>query len=117
TLVLLGQLMEAKAHAQTGTAIQELLKLAPTEATIVENGVERVISIHDIRTGDTLRVKPGEKIPVDGVLNEGTSYVEESMLTGEPIPVLKNAAEKRSAGTIHGNQSVLMKAEHVGQET
>jgi Cu+-exporting ATPase len=86
TLVMLGQLMEARAHAQTGSAIRELLKLAPTDATLVEQGAERRISINDILPGNILRVKPGEKIPVDGTLTEGSSSVDESMISGEPIP-------------------------------
>ena len=117
TLVLLGQLLEARAHSQTSGAIKELLKLAPTEAVLVENGVERTISIHDIEVGDLLRVKPGDKIPVDGSITEGGSNVDESMITGEPIPVEKNVDDKVSSGTINGNKSFVIKAEKVGDET
>src|SRR5690554_6849531 len=117
TLVLLGQLMEAKAHAQTGSAIKELMKLAPTEATLVQDGVETKISINRIQIGDILRVKPGEKIPVDGRLTEGDSHIDESMITGEPLPVAKQTGDKVSAGTINGNRTFLMLAQRVGQDT
>lgn len=117
TLVLLGQLLEAKAHSRTSGAIKELLKLAPKEATLVVDGVEKVISIHNIKKDDILRVKPGEKIPVDGKIMEGTSTIDESMITGEPIPVDKKQEDKVSAGTINGTKSFLMLAEKVGSET
>ncbi|MCF6214149.1 MAG: copper-translocating P-type ATPase, partial [Flavobacteriaceae bacterium] len=117
TLVLLGQLLEARAHSQTSGAIKELLKLAPSEATLVVDGVDKVVSIHDIKAGDLLRVKPGEKIPVDGVIAEGKSSIDESMITGEPIPVDKTVGDKVSSGTINGTQSFVMKAERVGSET
>jgi len=117
TLVLLGQLLEAKAHSQTSGAIKELLKLAPSEATLVVNGEDKVVSIHDIKAGDLLRVKPGEKIPVDGIISEGKSSIDEAMITGEPIPVDKTAGDKVSSGTINGTQSFVMKAERVGSET
>ena len=117
TLVLLGQLLEAKAHSRTSGAIKELMKLAPTKATIVVNGVEKVISIHDISKGDIIRVKPGEKIPVDGKITEGNSSIDESMITGEPIPVDKNENDAVSSGTINGTKSFLMVAEKVGSET
>ena len=117
TLVLLGQLLEAKAHSRTSGAIKELLKLAPTEATLVIDGEEKVISIHDIKKGDIVRVKPGEKIPVDGIITEGNSTIDESMITGEPIPVDKKMDDKVSSGTINGTKSFLMLAEKVGSET
>jgi Cu2+-exporting ATPase len=117
TLVLLGQLLEARAHSQTSGALKELLKLAPSEAVIVENGEDRVISIHDIKEGDFLRVKPGDKIPVDGKITEGKSNVDESMISGEPIPVDKSAGDKVSSGTINGNKSFVMVAERVGADT
>lgn len=117
TLVLLGQVLEARAHSQTSGAIKALLKLAPTQAILVENGIERTISIHDIKVGDLLRVKPGDKIPVDGSITEGGSNVDESMITGEPIPVEKNVGDNVSSGTINGNKSFVMKAEKVGDET
>ncbi len=116
-LVLLGQLLEAKAHSQTSGAIKELLKLAPTEALLVTAAGDRVISIHDIKKGDLLRVKPGDKIPVDGKITEGQSNIDESMITGEPIPVDKNVGDKVSSGTINGVKSFVMEAEKVGSET
>jgi Cu2+-exporting ATPase len=116
-LVLLGQLLEARAHSQTSGAIKELLKLAPSEATIVVDGEDQVVSIHSIKKGDLLRVKPGEKIPVDGVIAEGTGTIDESMITGEPIPVDKKADDKVSSGTINGTKSFVMRAEKVGSET
>jgi Cu2+-exporting ATPase len=117
TLVLLGQLMEAKAHGQTNAAIKELLKLAPTEATLVVDGVDKLISIHDINIGDLLRVKPGEKIPVDGKISSGESSIDEAMISGEPIPVDKTVDDAVIAGTINGNKSFVMIAEKVGSET
>ena len=117
TLVLLGQLLEAKAHSQTSGAIKELLKLVPSTATLVENGEDKVITIDKIEQGNLLRVKPGEKIPVDGSIVEGHSSIDESMITGEPIPVDKNVEDKVSSGTINGTKSFIMKAEKVGSET
>jgi Cu2+-exporting ATPase len=117
TLVLLGQLLEARAHSQTSGAIKELLKLVPSTATLVEDGVDKVIAIDKIQQGNLLRVKPGEKIPVDGVIVEGHSSIDESMITGEPIPVDKVVDDKVSSGTINGTKSFIMKAEKVGSET
>ena len=117
TLVLLGQLLEAKAHSQTSGAIKELLKLAPTEATLVTPDGDKVISIHDIKKEDLLRVKPGDKIPVDGMITKGQSSIDESMITGEPIPVDKGVSDTVSSGTINGNTSFVIKAEKVGSET
>lgn len=117
TLVLLGQLLEAKAHSQTSGAIKELLKLAPTEATLVVDGGDKVISIHDIKKDDLLRVKPGDKIPVDGKITDGESTIDESMISGEPIPVDKTIGDSVIAGTINGNKSFVMIAEKVGSET
>lgn len=117
TLVLLGQLLEARAHSRTSGAIKELLKLAPTEATLVSNGADKVISIHDIKKGDLLRVKPGDKIPVDGKITDGESTIDESMISGEPIPVDKKIEDSVIAGTINGNKSFVMIAEKVGSET
>ncbi len=117
TLVLLGQLLEARAHNQTSGAIKELIKLAPTEATLVTADGDKVISIHDIKKGDLLRVKPGDKIPVDGLITEGNSNVDESMITGEPIPVDKSKGDTVSSGTINGIRSFVMEAEKVGAET
>lgn len=117
TLVLLGQLLEAKAHSKTSGAIKELLKLVPSVATHILNGVDKPISIDKIEKGFLLRVRPGEKIPVDGIIIEGHSDIDESMITGEPFPVEKSTNEFIHAGTINGNRSFVMKAEKVGSET
>ena len=117
TLVLLGQLLEARAHSQTSGAIKELLKLVPSTATLVVDGVEKTIAIDKIEQGHLLRVKPGEKIPVDGSIIEGESSIDESMITGEPIPVDKHVNDKVSSGTINGTKSFIMQAEKVGSET
>ncbi|OFA32508.1 copper-translocating P-type ATPase [Glaciecola punicea] len=117
TLVLMGQVLEARAHSKTNSAVKELLKIAPNKAVRVVNGTEEEVAIDKIQKGDILRVKPGEKIPVDGVITEGNTTVDESMISGEPIPVDKTQDDKVSSGTINGNQSFLMKAEKVGSET
>ena len=117
TLVLLGQLLEARAHSRTNGAIQELLKLAPTDAILVQNGIESTISINDIKKGDFIRIKPGGKIPVDGKITDGESSIDEAMITGEPIPVDKKTGDAVTSGTINGNKSFVMQAEKVGSET
>ena len=117
TLVLLGQVLEARAHSKTNSAVKELLKLAPNKAIKVVGGEEVEVRIEEIEIGDILKVKPGEKIPVDGIITEGHSAIDESMITGEPIPVDKKEGEKVSSGTINGNQSFLMEAEKVGSDT
>ncbi|WP_213521992.1 heavy metal translocating P-type ATPase [Nonlabens sp.] len=117
TLVLMGQVLEARAHSKTNSAVKELLKLAPNKAMRVVDGNEEEVSIDQIQKGDMLRVKPGDKIPVDGVITEGKTTVDESMISGEPIPVDKAKDDKVSSGTINGNQSFLMKAEKVGSDT
>ena len=117
TLVLLGQLLEARAHSKTNSAVKELLKLAPNKAIKIVDGEEVEVSIDEIELSDILKVKPGDKIPVDGVITEGNTSIDESMITGEPIPVNKALDDKVSSGTINGNQSFLMKAEKVGSDT
>lgn len=117
TLVLLGQLLEARAHSRTNSAVKELLKLAPNKATKIVDGEEVEVGIDKIELNDVLKVKPGEKIPVDGVITEGDTTIDESMITGEPIPVNKAVDDKVSSGTINGNQTFLMKAEKVGSDT
>ena len=117
TLVLLGQVLEARAHSKTNSAVKELLKLAPNKAVKVVDGEEQEVAIDEIELGDILRVKPGDKIPVDGVITKGETSIDESMITGEPIPVNKSTDDKVSSGTINGNQSFLMKAEKVGSDT
>ncbi|MGB5662139.1 heavy metal translocating P-type ATPase [Eudoraea sp.] len=117
TLVLLGQVLEARAHSKTNSAVKELLKMAPNKAVRVVNDQEEEVAIDQIQLGDILRVKPGDKIPVDGVIAEGETSIDESMITGEPIPVSKSLGDKVRSGTINGNQSFLMKAEKVGSDT
>ncbi|MEA1785470.1 heavy metal translocating P-type ATPase [Arenibacter sp. GZD96] len=117
TLVLLGQVLEARAHSKTNSAVKALLKLAPNQAVRITHGVEEIIAIDQISKGDLLRVKPGDKIPVDGIITEGESTVDESMITGEPVPVTKGLNDKVSSGTINGKQSFVMKAEKVGADT
>lgn len=117
TLVILGQLMEAAAHKKTGNAIKELMNLSPDEANLIVNGEEKRVLLSQVKIGDFLKVKPGEKIPVDGKITEGNSLVDESMITGEPVPVEKNIDDKVSSGTINGNKVFIMKAEKVGDET
>jgi Cu+-exporting ATPase len=118
TLVLLGQVLELRARSQTGTAIKALLGLAPKTAHRVRNdGQDEEIPLEHVHVGDRLRVRPGEKIPVDGVVLEGTSAVDEAMITGEPIPVEKQANDRVVGGTVNGTGSFVMRAERVGSET
>ena len=118
TLVLLGQVLELKARSQTGAAIQALLGLAPKTARRVdEDGSEADVPLEQVRVGDWLRVRPGEKIPVDGVVLEGASSVDESMISGEPIPVEKQAGARLTGATVNGRGSLIMRAERVGSET
>ncbi len=118
TLVLLGQVLELRARAQTGSAIRALLNLTPQTATLIgPGGVEKTVPLAHVRVGDHLRVRPGGKIPVDGEVLDGSSPVDESMLTGEPIPVEKTPGSKVTGGTLNGAGSFLMKAERVGGET
>jgi len=117
TLVLLGQVLEARAHGKTNSAVRELLKLAPNTAMRLRDGELEEIGIDQIQKGDILRVKPGDKVPVDGQITEGGAAIDESMITGEPIPVDKTVGDSVSGGTINGNQSFLMKAEKIGSDT
>ncbi|WP_224489926.1 heavy metal translocating P-type ATPase [Robertkochia flava] len=117
TLVLLGQLLEARAHRKTNAAVKELLQLTPNQATRVVNGKEEIIAVSQIRTGDLLKVKPGEKIPVDGHVSEGNTVIDESMITGEPLGVEKHEGDPVKAGTVNGNRSFTMEAEKVGKDT
>ncbi|AYN69124.1 cadmium-translocating P-type ATPase [Euzebyella marina] len=117
TLVLMGQVLEARAHSKTNSAVKELLKLSPNQAVRLVDGEEETVSIEKINIGDLLRVKPGDKIPVDGTLTKGSSSIDESMITGEPVPVDKSVGDQVSAGTINGNQSFEMKADKVGADT
>src|SRR5213592_4641644 len=117
TLVLLGQLIEAKARSHTGQAIKALLGLAAKTAHRVRDGREEEIPVDAIQKGDLLRVRPGEKVPVDGVIVEGQSNIDESMITGEPMPVSKGAGDKVVGATVNQTGSFLMRAERIGSET
>lgn len=116
-LVILGQVLELKAKSQTSQAIKALLGRAAKTAHLLVNGQEQEVSIDQVKVGDILRVKPGEKIPVDGVVYEGSSFVDESMITGEPIPVEKKAKDNVTGSTINQTGSFLMEAQRVGSET
>jgi Cu+-exporting ATPase len=118
TLVLLGQVLELRARAATGQAIRALLDLAPkTARRIRDDGSEEEVSLGDVAAGDRLRVRPGDAIPVDGVVVEGRSSVDESMLTGEPVPVGKTADDPVTGGTVNGTGSLVMEARAVGSDT
>ena len=117
TLVLLGQLLEAKARSRTGQAIKALLGLAAKTAHRVRDGREEELPVEEIQKGDVLRVRPGEKVPIDGVIIEGRSNIDESMITGESMPVSKVASEKVIGATVNQTGSFLMRAERVGSET
>lgn len=117
TLVLLGQVLELRAHSKTNSAIKALLNLVPPVARVIRNGQESEIPLEEVKVGDMLRVRPGEKIPVDGIMDEGTATVDESMITGEPIPVDKTEGDKLTGGTINGKTAFVMKAEKVGSDT
>jgi Cu+-exporting ATPase len=118
TLVLLGQVMELRARSQTGAAIKALLGLAPKTARLIrEDGSEVDVPLDQVKPGDRLRVRPGEKIPVDGVVLEGASSVDESMISGEPIPVEKQKGARVTGATVNGTGSLVMRAERVGSET
>jgi P-type Cu+ transporter len=117
-LVLLGQLMELRAREQTGSAIRALLDLAPKTALRVgDDGNDEEVPLDQIREGDRLRVRPGEKVPVDGVVVEGRSSVDESMISGEPVPVEKVEGEKVTGATVNGNGSLVVEARRVGKDT
>ncbi|RZV37507.1 MAG: copper-translocating P-type ATPase [Candidatus Acidulodesulfobacterium acidiphilum] len=117
TLVLLGQMLELKARSKTGAAIKALLGLAPKTARLIKGDKEEDVPLNDVKSGDLLRVRPGEKIPVDGTVTEGTSSVDESMVTGESIPVEKHKGDKVIGATLNGTGSLIMTAEKVGADT
>lgn len=117
TLVLLGQVMELKAHSKTNSAIKALLGLVPPVARVIRDGEEIEIPLEEVKVGDLLKVKPGEKIPVDGIIYKGEAVIDESMITGEPIPVEKAKGEKVTGGTINGKTAFELKAEKVGSDT
>ena len=118
TLVLLGQILELRARSQTNAAIKSLLSLTPANAIrIGQDGSETEVSLDQVQVGDVLRIKPGSHIPVDGVLVDGHSFVDEAMITGEPNPVAKQAGEQLSAGTINQQGSFSMRAQRIGRDT
>ena len=118
TLVLLGQVLELKARSRTASAIKALLQLAPkTARRLRADGGEEDVPLEQVQAGDRLRVRPGEKVPVDGVVLEGTSSVDESMVTGEPIPAEKSPGSRVTGGTVNGTGSLVMRAERVGRDT
>ena len=116
-LVLLGQVLELRARSRTGSAIRALLDLAPQKAHVVRDGEELEVPLNEVHVGDQLRVRPGEKIPVDGKIIEGKTTIDESMLTGEAMPVEKEPGDKVTGGTVNQTGSVLIEAERVGSET
>lgn len=116
-LVLLGQVLELRARSKTGAAIKALLRLSPKTARLVRNGVEEDIPLECVRVGDLLRVRPGEKVPVDGVIEDGSSSVDESMITGEPIPVEKQQGDRVIGASVNSTGAFIMKAEKVGADT
>jgi P-type Cu+ transporter len=118
TLVLLGQVLELRARSQTSTAIKSLLKLSPRSARLVRaDGTEIDVPVEHLQVGDMMRVRPGEKVPVDGSITDGTSSVDESLITGESIPVEKTAGARVIGGTVNGTGSFVMRADRVGSET
>jgi Cu+-exporting ATPase len=117
-LVLVGQVLELKARGKTGSALKSLLELAPRTAhLVVADGADREVNVSEIGAGDKLRVRPGEKVPTDGVVLEGASSVDESMVSGEPLPVQKSPSSIVIGGTVNGTGSFVMRAEHVGADT
>jgi Cu+-exporting ATPase len=117
-LVLLGQVLELRARSQTNEAIKLLLGLAPNTARIIkDNGEEVDIPMEEVKVGDKLRIRPGEKVPVDGVVVEGSSLIDESMVTGEPVPVSKKQGDKVIGATVNGTSSLVMQAQKIGSDT
>src|SRR6266699_1331615 len=118
TLVLLGQVLELRARQRTSGAIRALLNLAPQQGQVLDSaGAEKDVPLDQVKRGDRLRVRPGERVPVDGVIREGASAVDESMVTGEPMPVEKTAGDKVTGGTLNASGSFIMEAQRVGSET
>src|ERR1700735_823471 len=118
TLVLLGQVLELRARSKTSAAIRSLLKLSPKTARLVRaDGTEIDVAVEHINPADLVRVRPGEKVPVDGIITDGESSVDESLMTGEPIPVEKSSGAKVIGGTVNGTGTFVMRAERVGSET
>jgi len=116
-LVLLGQVLELRARSRTGSAIRALLDLAPNTARLVRDGEERDVSLDQVQRGDHLRVRPGEKVPVDGRVIDGRTSIDESMITGEPMPVEKTTGDRVTGATVNQTGSIVIQAERVGSET
>jgi P-type E1-E2 ATPase len=113
-----GQVLELRARSQTGAAIRALLGLAPKTARVVgKDGSESDLPLEQVKVGDRLRVRPGEKVPVDGVVLEGTSSIDESMISGEPIPVEKKTGDRVTGATVNANGSLIIRADRVGTDT
>jgi Cu+-exporting ATPase len=117
TLVLLGQVLESRARKRSSGAIRELLQLTPDTARVLRDGKEEEVPLDEVREGDTIRIRPGERIPVDGELTDGRSSIDEAMITGEPIPVDKQEGDEVTGGTVNQTGSFLMKATKVGKDT
>jgi cation transport ATPase len=117
TLVLLGQVLELKARGQTNSAIRELLNLVPPETTVIRDGEEKVIPLEEVILGDIIKIKPGEKIPVDGEIISGKATIDESMITGEPMPVEKTEGNPVIGGTVNGTGTFQIKAQKIGSDT
>ena len=116
-LVLLGQVLELRARSRTGSAIRALLGLAPNTARIIRNGEESDVPLDEVRKGDRLRIRPGDKVPVDGRVLEGKTSIDEAMITGEPMPIEKGSGDRVTAGTVNQTGSIVIEAERVGSET
>jgi Cu+-exporting ATPase len=116
-LIFLGQVLELRARERTGSAIRALLDLAPKTARLVRDGEERDVPLDEVKAGDLLRIRPGESVPVDGIVTEGRSSVDESMISGEPVPVEKTAGDPLTGGTLNRNGALVMRAEKVGADT
>ena len=116
-LVLLGQVLELRARSRTSSAIKALLGLAPKTARLLHDGLEEDVPLAHVMVNDLLRVRPGEKVPVDGVVTEGHTAIDESMVTGEPVPVEKNSGDRATGGTVNGTGTLVVRAERVGNDT
>jgi len=116
-LIFLGQVLELRARERTGSAIRALLDLAPKTARLVKDGEERDVPLDEVEAGDLLRVRPGESVPVDGIVTEGRSSVDESMISGEPVPIEKTVGDPLTGGTLNRNGALVMRAEKVGADT
>lgn len=116
-LVLLGNALELKARGRTSEALKRLLDLQSRTARVIRNGDEREMPIEEVRQGDHIRVRPGERLPVDGLVTSGASHIDESMLTGEPLPVAKAEGDEVNAGTVNGRGGLIYRATRVGADT